>query len=184
MTILFAPCLPQTAIYENGSTCDRDSYYGYSSSDDGSHHYGDGGGGDSDDGDQLPHGAQQPDKASLRKLIQEVKDRTGCEDFSRILDTLRVNSYDAESAVRDLAHELAAEAAAKARSVLWSEGGTGQRIVGDGGGGGVGDQIKDKKKMTKRKGKRLQQQQGRKSGGGGNDSSDEVVAKNLATLTI
>jgi len=170
----------ESAAQENGSAAaaDRDSYYGYGSSE--SDDEGDDNeedcpyGGASGGYGRLDPSSGHPDKATLRRLIEEVKHRTGSEDYSRIYDALRVNGYEVEAAVTDHKHTMAVEAAARARSALWRDGGTGQRIIGGGIGEGPTNQSSSKKKNTKRRSKRQQ-----------NDSPDEdIVATNLATLSI
>ena len=54
-----------------GASSDRDSYYGYS--DEGEEEEGD----SNDDGDPGLQYHPRPDKATLRRLMEEVKDRTG-----------------------------------------------------------------------------------------------------------
>ena len=68
--ILSFQSAPQCDIPAGGASSDRDSYYGYS--DEGEEE-----GDSNDEGDPGLQYHPRPDKATLRRLIEEVKDRTG-----------------------------------------------------------------------------------------------------------
>ena len=72
MSILSFQSVPQCDIPAGGggASSDRDSYYGYS--DEGEEE-----GDSNDEGDPGLQYHPRPDKATLRRLIEEVKDRTG-----------------------------------------------------------------------------------------------------------
>jgi len=136
-----------------------------------------------------------PDPETVRQLVQEVRNRTGVTDNGRIQSCLQENDFNLEPTVGVLVKEVAVATARKARSSLWKDGGTGERIFG----GNVADSaVQQRPKATaaassskaKRKPGRHSR---RKNGRGGSDSNSQdsdddsataVVASNLATLSI
>jgi len=139
-----------------GASSDRDSYYGYS--DEGEEE-----GDSNDEGDPGLQYHPRPDKATLRRLIEEVKDRTGSDNFSQIYESLKVNEFDVDAAVGEISLEAAKQTAAKARSTLGSSSPTPSKNGGKSG-----------KKNRRRRG----------AIGEGDPQESGSVTQKLQTLTI
>jgi len=72
-----------------------------------------------------------PSSNKMTILADRVEKSSSISDRTEILQALHLNAYCVETAVDYLLSSHAQEAASMARSNLWQEGGTGNRIFGD-----------------------------------------------------